>query len=238
MAVVGVAAAGAGRRTVLDLLVVVAVVASLLSPWSVGIPPAHLAQAFGYESPACWLAAAGLGAALVLPPRASVLALAFTEAVVLAWFGWAIWVLTTPRFTELPFPFMATDLIGPGWYAAGIGLFVAAGAAIRELRRQNAPLREDLWLLTAIPGFGLMRMGRWLAGVLWAGLFSAAFFLASADSPDSTIFADYGRTGNVPPPYPRGAEWVLLGAAAAFWLAAVAATVWQRGKLQTEPNSD
>ena len=160
------------------------------------------------------------------------------EAVLVAWFGWAAWVVTTPRFTDLPFPFMATDLMGPSWYAAAIGLLLAAGAVVMELQRRSAPLREDLWLLTAIPGFGLMRMGRWLEGTIWAGLFITAFYLASADSPTAIELADYGRTGNVPPPYPRGAEWILLGLAALFWLASLGVTIWRRANLQTVPKSD
>ncbi|TME37026.1 MAG: hypothetical protein E6I61_15625 [Chloroflexi bacterium] len=222
----------------LDLLVVVSAGASLLSPWSVTIQPAHLPQAFGYETPACWLVVAGLMAALVLDLRAAVLALALAEAVLVGWFGWATWVVTTPRFTDLPFPFMATDLMGPSWYAAAIGLLLAAGAVVRELQRRSAPLREELWLLTAIPGFGLMRMGRWLEGTIWAGLFITAFYLASADSPTAIELADYGRTGNVPPPYPRGAEWILLGLAALFWLASLGVTIWRRANLQTVPKSD
>ena len=50
--------------------------------------------------------------------------------------------------------------------------------------------------------------------------------------------ADYGRSGNVPPPYPRGAEWVLLGLAALFWVVSVGVTAWRRANLQTVPNSD
>jgi lactate permease len=53
---------------------------------------------------------------------------------------------------------MATDLMGSGWYVAALGLLFAAGAMVRELRRRSAPPREDFWLLTAIPGFGLMAM--------------------------------------------------------------------------------
>ena len=222
----------------LDLLVVVSAAASLLSPWSVSIPPAHLPETFGFESPACWLVIGGLGAALVLDLRAAVVAVAFVEAILAVWFGWAMWVVTTPRFTDLPFPFMATDLMGPGWYAAAIGLLLAAGALAWELQRRSAPLHEDFWLLTAIPGFGLMRLGRWLGGVIWAGLFTTAFYLGSTDSPDATQLADYGRYGDVPPAYPRGAEWVLLGLAALFWAASVGVTAWRRANLQTDLNSD
>ena len=234
------AAAGAGSlrrfvafrdrsRTALDVVVVLAVAASLLSQWTIAIQPAHLAETFGFESPACWLECAALLAALVLEVRAAVIALAIAELVLVAWFGWATWVVTTPRFTDLPFPFMATDIMGAGWYGAAIGLVADAGALVWELRRRHAPLREDLWLLTAIPGFGLMRLGRWVRGLAWAALFCGAFYFASTDSPDSTLFADYGRTNNVPPPFPRGAEWVLLATAAVFWVVSVVLTVRQAG---------
>jgi hypothetical protein len=225
-------------RTPLDLLVIVSAIISLLSQWTISIAPAHLAETFGIESAACWLAVIGMLAALALDVGLAVIAVFFTEVVLVAWYGWATWVVTTPRFTNLPFPFTPTDLMGPGWYAAGAGLLLAAGAVIRELRRRHAPPRGDLWLLTAIPGFGLLRMGRWFEGGVWAGLFIAAVYLASTDSPDSTEFADLGRYGAVPPPFPRGAEWVLLGTAVLFWIVSIAITVWRRRNLQTRADSD
>jgi len=225
-------------RTPLDLLVIVSAIISLLSQWTVSIQPAHLAETFGVESAACWLAVIGILAALALNVRLAVIAVLFAEVVLVAWFGWATWVVTTPRFTSLPFAFTPTDLMGPGWYAAAAAMLLAAGAVIRDLRHRHAPAREDLWLLTAIPGFGLLRMGRWFEGGVWAGLFVAAVYLASTDSPDSTEFADLGRYGAVPPPFPRGAEWVLLGAAVFFWIVSIAVTVWRRANLQTRADSD
>lgn len=230
--------ANTGRsRTPLDLLVIVCAVVSLLSQWTIAILPAHLFETFGVESPVCWVVVIGLVAALVLEIRLALVAVFLTEVVLVAWFGWATWVITTPRFTHIEFPFTPTDLIGPGWYIAAAGLLFAAGALVRELRRRHAPAREDLWLLTAIPGFGLLRMGRWFQGGLWLGLFVGALYLASADSPDSTEFADLGRYGAVPPPYPRGAEWVLLAAAAVFWILSVVVTVSRRN-LQMQSDSD
>jgi hypothetical protein len=63
---------------------------------------------------------------------------------------------------------------------------------------------------------------------MWAALFSAALYFASTDSPDPTQFADYGRSGNVPPAYPRGAEWALLALAALLAVVSIAVTAWQR----------
>jgi len=79
------------------------------------------------------------------------------------------------------------------------------------------------------------RLGNWTRGLVWTALFSAALYFASTDSPDPAQFAEYGRTGNVPPPIPRSPEWVLLALAALFWMLSIAATAWQRRRsLQKE----
>jgi hypothetical protein len=153
----------------------------------------------------------------------------------IAWFGWAMWVVTTPRFTHLGFPFVGTDLLGPGWYAAAVGLLVTAIVVVRELEDRDITVGWELWILAALPGFGLMRLGRWSRGLVWTALFSAALYFASTDSPDPAQFAEFGRTGNVPPALPRGPEWVLLALAALIWLFSIAATVWERRRaLQSE----
>ena len=220
----------------LDLLVVLCMLASVVSPWSISISPAHLAQSFGFQTPACWLAVIALLAALFIDARAAVIALGVVEFVLIAWFGWAMWVATTPRFADLGFPFVGTDLVGSGWYALAVGLLLAAGAVVKELNDRAVPIDVDLWLLTTIPGFGLMRLGQWSRGLMWATLFSAALYFASTDSPDPTQFADYGSYGNVPPGYPRGAEWVLLALAALLWAISIGVTAQHRRRaLQTEP---
>lgn len=227
---VGPMAPGGRSRSAsaVDLVVALCVIASVGSPWSISIPPAHLAETFGFQSPVCWLVAIALVAALFLCARSAVIALGAVELGLIAWFGWAMWVVTTPRFTQLGFPFIGTDLIGPGWYAAAAGLLFATGAVVRELDDRDVRVRWDLWVLTAIPGFGLARLGKWARGLTWAVVFSAAFYFASTDSPDPALFAEFGRTGNVPTPYPRDPEWVLLALAAALWVFSVADTAWQR----------
>jgi hypothetical protein len=210
---------------VLDLIVGLCVAVSVASPWWISVPPAHLAETFGFQSPACWLAVIALGVALILDLRVAVIALAVVEVVLIVWFGWAMWVVTTSPFTSLGFPFIGTDLIGPGWYAASIGLLVAAGAVVKELNDQDIPVSWDLWALTAIPGYGLARLGERDRGLIWTALCSAALYLASTDSPDPLQFAEYARTGNVPPPYPREPEWVLLALAALVLVWSVFATV-------------
>jgi hypothetical protein len=211
--------------SVVALGVGICVVASLASPWSISIPPGHIAQAFGFQTPACWAAVLALAAAAVLDGRAAVVAVGIALAVIVAWFAWAMWIVTTPRFTSLPFPFVGTDLIGPGWYAAAVGLLIAAAAVARGLAVSHTTAGLDLWVFTVIPGYGLVRLGSWSRGLIFTVLFSAALYLGSTDSPDPVQFADYGQSGNVPPPMPRGPEWVLLGLAAAIWIVSVAVTV-------------
>jgi hypothetical protein len=214
--------------SVLDLIVALCAIASVASPWWISVPPAQLAETFGFQSPACWLTVVALGAALYLDLRVAVIALALVEVVLIAWFGWAMWVVTTPRFASLGFPFIGTDLIGPGWYATAVGLLVAAGVVVKELIDKDVPAAWDLWVFTAIPGYGLARLGQWSRGLIWTALFSAALYFASTDSPDPELFAEYGRTANVPPPYPREPEWILLVLAALLFALSVVVTVLRR----------
>jgi hypothetical protein len=201
------------------------VLASVASPWSISIPPAHIVQSFGFQTPACWVAVLALAAAVLLDEGAAMVAVGIAMAVIAAWFAWAMWIVTTPQFTSLPFPFVGTDVIGPGWYAAAVGLLIAAAAVAARLAQRHAETGIDLWIFTLIPGYGLVRLGSWSRGLVFTILFSAALYFGSTDSPDSSQFADYGQSGNVPPPMPRGPEWVLLGLAAAIWLASIAVTV-------------
>jgi len=221
--------------SVLDLIVALCAMVSVASPWWISVRPAQLAETFGFQSPACWLTVVALGAALYLDLRFAVSALAIVEVVLIAWFGWAMWVVTTPRFAALGFPFIGTDLIGPGWYATAVGLLVAAGVVVKELIDIDVPVAWDLWVLTAIPGYGLARLGEWSRGLIWTALFSAALYFASTDSPDPELFAEYGRTNNIPPTYPREPEWVLLALAAALFVLSVVVTVRRR---RMQPRGD
>lgn len=216
-------------------MVALCVIASVVSPWWISVPPAHLQETFGFQTLACWVAVVALFIALFVEARAAVVALATVELVLIVWFGWAMWVVTTPRFTQLGFPFVGTDILGPGWYAAAVGLLITAALVVKELEDRDVPIGAELWILGALPGFGLIRLGRWTRGLAWATLFSAALYFASTDSPDPLLFADYGRTGNVPPPFPRSPEWILLALAALLWLLSIVATAWQRRRsLQKE----
>lgn len=205
-----------------------AAVASVAAPWTISIPPAHLAQAFGFQTPACWLTVLALVAGIALETRFAIIAVAIASAVVLSWLAWAMWIVTTPTFTALPFPFVGTDVIGPGWYAAAMGLLVAAGTLVKALVDKHAPVGPELWTLAVIPGYGLMRLQRWGAGLAFAALTAGALYFASTDSPDAGQFADYGASNNVPPPFPRSPEWILLGLTVVFWMASVVATIREK----------
>ena len=211
-------------------------IAAVASPWTISIPPAHIAQIFGFQTPVCGAATLALMASVLLEGNAAVAALAIAFACIAGWFAWAMLIVTTPQFTSLPFPFVGTDLIGPGWYAASVGLLVAAAAVARSLYQRHVQPGTDMWIFTALPGYGLMRMGVWDRGLTFAILFSAALYFGSTDSPDPAQFADYGKSGNVPPPLPRGPEWVLLGIAAAIWLISIAVTILRlRRERKAEP---
>src|SRR5579859_2727955 len=143
------------------LFAALAAVASMASPWSISIPPAHLMQVFGFQAPACWLVVVALLAASILELRFAVVAVAVATGTLIAWLAWAMLIVTTPRFTALPFPFVGTDLIGGGWYAAAAGLLVVAAYVVKGSGDRLFPAGADLALFTVIPGYGLMRLGEW-----------------------------------------------------------------------------
>src|SRR5258706_16425522 len=88
------------NASVLDFVVAVSVIASVASPWWISIPPAHLQETFGFQSPACWLAAIALFIALFAEARTAVVALAVVELGLIAWLGRGQWGVTTPRFAR------------------------------------------------------------------------------------------------------------------------------------------
>ena len=198
---------------------------SLLAPWSISILPAHLVGAFGFQTPACWLVLVALVSAALLDPRRATLALAVAAVVIGGWFAWAMWVVTTASFTRLPFDWVGTDVLGAGWYVAAVALLGGAIALVKRFADAEAPVGSEQWLFTALPGLGLMRLGSWSVGLLYTGLFAAAFYLGTTDSPDPTQFQEYARTYNVPPPIPRAPEWILFGVAGAIWLLSIVATI-------------
>lgn len=199
---------------------------ALVSPWTIGIPQARADVNFGFENPACWLILIAMAAALLATDlRAGVAAVVAGEALLLGWFGWVMWLAGTPQYTALDFPFIGIDLIGPGWFEAALGLLAVGAAAARRYHQEELPEGPELWLLAALPGFGLVRLGRTARGVIWATLVAAAVFLASVDSPVAPLFQPIVGHFDLPPAPPtRALEWIFLGAGVLLATASVVDT--------------
>jgi len=210
----------------LAILAMVCAFLALVSPWTVGIPQAHADVNFGFENPVCWLILIAMaGALLAADARAAVAAVLAGEALLLGWFGWVMWIAGTPQYTALDFPFIGIDLIGPGWFEAALGLLAIGATIARRYHQQELPQGPELWLLAALPGLGLIRLGRTARGVIWATLVGAAVFLASVDSPVAPLFQPIVGHFDLPPAPPtRALEWIFLGAALVLAAASVVDT--------------
>ena len=201
--------------TPLGVLVVVSIFLELVSPWTIRIPQAGLDATFGFQVPVCWLIVLATVTALLATNLALGLAATLAgEALLLGWFGWAMWIATTSRFAGIDFPFIGIDLVAPGWFYAALGL-IAGGAAIakryHDLERRPG---AEVWLLSAVPGLGLIRLGRTARGVIFALLVSLAVFMASIDSPVAPLFQPIAGQFDPPPAPPtRALDWILLGSA-------------------------
>jgi hypothetical protein len=200
-------------------MVLVCVAATLASEWTIGIPQAHFAQGFGFQNLFCWLAViSALSAVVVQDRRGAVAFLLFGEAALLVWFGWAMWVVTSPPFARLPWPFVGIDVVGAGWYTAALAMLVAAAVVAPPLTNREASGGPQVWLLAALPGYGLIRLDRWGRGLIWTTLFASALLLASYSSPDMSLFEQFRTYASLPPaPVTRSPTWILLAAALVVW---------------------
>lgn len=196
----------------LGVLAAVCVFLALVSPWTIRIPQAGLDATFGFQSPICWLIVLAPVVALLATNLALGLAATLAgEALWLGWFGWAMWIATTSRFAGIDFPFIGIDLVGPGWFYAALGLL--AGGAIIAKRYYNLerPRRAEVWLLAALPGIGLIRIGRTARGITYASLVALALVLASFVSPVAPLFQPISSQFDPPPvPPTRAFDWILL----------------------------
>ncbi|GAC1690719.1 MAG: hypothetical protein PVS2B1_13160 [Candidatus Dormibacteraceae bacterium] len=216
----------------LAVLVLICAVVALLSQWLIRIPQAGLEATFGFQSPTCWLVVLAFIAALLSTNlKVSLAAAVAGEAVLLGWFGWAMWVATTSRFSGMDFPFMGIDIMGPGWFVAATGLLTTGAiVAARYLALEPRP-GPELWLLASIPGAGLIRLHHTGRGAVYAVLIISTLILASTASPVGPLF--YPIVGAFePPPAPptRSLEWILLGAAGAFGLLSIVDTIRMKRK--------
>ena len=199
----------------LGVVVVITLFLALISPWLVGISQVHTDVNFGFQNPTCWLVIITLVASMLATNTTIRLAtLLATEALLVGWFVWVMWLATTPTYAGVDFSFVGIDLIGPGWFEAALGLFAAGAVLARRLHADEIPPKRDLWLLAALPGIGLIRIGRTARGVVWVVLVSTVVFAASVASPIAPIFEPISGHFDLPAnPPTRSPEWILLGAA-------------------------
>lgn len=226
------------RRSIgspLGVLTVISAVLALVSPWTIAIPQVHADVNFGFQNPICWLVVLAMFVALLTAnPNLRLAGALAVEAFLLAWFAWASWAATTSQYAAVDFPFIGIDLIGPGWFEGALGLFAVGAIAARQFHEHEVRPGFEVWLLSLIPGMGLVRLGRTGRGVLWAVLVSSAVFLASVDSPIAPLFQPIAGHFDIPPAPPtRAPEWILLGAGMVFMAASLADTFLMRRRAQT-----
>ncbi len=209
----GIALRLSGRSS-RDIMIVGLAALALLTPWTIAIAFGHLPRVFGWTNPLAWVVAVGLLLSVMESARPyHGVALAVTGAAVVAWVGWAGWLLTTPSFSKLPFTFMPVDVISTGWYAALIGWVIAVDAfASRRAREPKRAPARDVWLLALLPGEGLVRLGFGGRGRVWlAAAILAVAFIGVAAVNDSE-FAYWAQFNTMPPD--RGRLDVVIAAAA------------------------
>jgi hypothetical protein len=202
------------RRSSRDIMIVGLAGLALLTPWTIEIAQAHLPRGFGWTNPLAWVVAVGLLVSVMESARPyHGVALTVTGAALVAWVGWAGWLLTTPSFSKLPFTFMPVDVISTGWYAALIGWVIAVDAfASRRAREPQRGRARDVLLLAFLPGQGLVRLGFGGRGRAWlAAAILAVAFIGVAAVNDSE-FAYWAQYNTMPPD--RGRLDVLIAAGA------------------------
>jgi hypothetical protein len=222
--------------TPLGVLLVVSIFLTLVSPWTNHIPQANLDATFGFQIPVCWLVVlASVTALLATDLRLGLAATLAGEALLLGWFGWAMWVVTTSRFAGIDFPFIGIDLVGPGWFWSALALIAGGTSIARRYHDRERPPGPEVWLLSALPGLGFIRLGRTARGAVFATLVSAAVFLASFDSPVAPLFQPIvGHFDPPPVPPTRAQDWVLLGGAAAIALLSIIDTARFKNRAQVD----
>src|SRR6266702_5412276 len=122
-----------------------------------------------------------------------------------------MWVVTTPAYSGLDFPFVGTDLVGPGWYAAGAGVLAAAARVARRYRDSDLHPAAEVWALSAIPGAGLLRVERQPRALFWSTLVVFLLLVASLASPMAPLFQPLSGFPDLPAAPPtRSGTWVPL----------------------------
>ena len=199
---------------------------ALVTLWTVGIPKVGATPSFGFQSPVCWLAVVLLLGAVFLPNLTlGTASLLGAELVLVSWYAWAIWLVTTPTYSS-QYNFVGTDIVATAWYAAALGLLWAGAAVALRYREGDHPTRNETWWLALVPGCGLIRLDRTARGLLWMVLVASALLLASLDSPIAPLFLPLHGLADLPEPLPtRVPTWIFLGAAVLLAAMSVADTI-------------
>jgi hypothetical protein len=210
-------------RSSRDITIAGLVALSLLTPWTIEIAVGNVPQIFGWTNPLALVTAFGLLLSVTnVAWRSHGLALAIAGLALMAWLGWASWLLTTRPFTGLRFSFVPVDILSTGWYAGLIGFGIAVdGFAVRRARDPQPASWKEVWALALAPGMGLVRLGLTARGRGW--LIACALIVAfiGITAVNDGEFAYWGHY-NLPPP-DRGRWDTTAGAAV---LALVLAASW------------
>lgn len=211
---VGSVALRLSGRSSRDIAIAGLAALSLLTPWTIEIAVGNLHQIFGWTNPLGWLAAIGLLLSVTQTARPyHGWGLAAAGLALLAWLGWASWLLTTRPFTSLHFSLMPVDILSTGWYAGLIGFAIAVdGFAARRAREPEPAQAGAVWPLAPVPGLGLVRLGFVGRGRAWlaAAVLAVAFIgISAVNDSELAYWAHYNTT-----PPDRGRMDVVLGGAA------------------------
>jgi hypothetical protein len=137
-------------------------------------------------------------------------ALAASGLALLAWVGWASWLLTTPGFTSLHFSFTPVDLLSTGWFAGLVGFLLASdGYASRQSHDQVPGRPRDVWLFALVPGMGLVRLGFYARGRAWLGAAVLAVAFIAVSAVNDSEFSYWAHYNTMPPN--RGRLDVVIG---------------------------
>src|ERR1700682_2752278 len=211
---VGAIALRLSGRSSRDIMIVGLAALALLTPWTIEIALGHLPRVFGWTNPLAWVVALGLLLSVMESARPyHGIALTVTGVALLAWVGWAGWLLTTPSFSKLAFTFMPVDVTSTGWYAALIGWVIAVDAfASRRAREPKRAPARGVWLLALLTRGGVGRLGFAGCGrVCLAAAILAVPFIGIAAVNDSE-FAYWVQYNTLPPN--RGRLDVVIAAGA------------------------
>ena len=216
----------------LAIITVAGAVSALLTPWTVTIPGISGGASFGVQTPVVWLEVIALvGAVMFVRLDLALISLVVADAILIGWYAWAMWVVTTPEYSSLGFPFIGTDVVGPGWYAAAAGLLGAAARVARRYRDSDLHPAADVWGLSAIPGAGLLRLDRMPRALFWGTLVVFLLLIASLASPMAPLFQPLSGFPDLPAAPPtRGGTWIPLILAVVAALASIADTLWTRSR--------